>query len=407
MESKARRVRGTLAFASKAGAGLLLALSLAVSSCSDGGVAGSSSPDVDSTPDIRGDSRSSAQDGADETGSGGQPGDSSSGTDTSFVDTDQGGGGGDPDAGAGTQVYRFIAMGDTGEGKQEQERVSKGAQDRCDRAGGCHGFLMLGDNIYDAGADSANDEQFTNKIDKPYRNLKYGAPPSGQPDNRKRLPIYATLGNHDLGEIPLNREKINYNIDYGQGKPWYYFPAEIWEKKVGPVHLLALHTNPLAYEGQRFDMHTKMVQRVLQNTSAEWTIAFGHHPYRSNGQHGNAGDYEQIPLFGDDYREWVNEQICGKVDFLLTGHDHNRQWIEKMEKLERSLSGGGSGDLCDTHMAVSGAGAKTRDIEDRGNKTAFSSDKLGFLFLEFRTDQVDVEFCDADGNTQWSKTITK
>lgn len=312
-----------------------------------------------------------------------------------------------------SKVVRFIAMGDTGEGNQEQKRVAKGAQKRCDKAGGCHGFIMLGDNIYDAGADSAMDKQFTTKIDKPYRVLKKGPPPpQGQPDNRKRMPIYVSLGNHDLGEIPLNRQKITYNVKFYNNNPWYYFPSEIWDKKIGSVHLMSMHTNPLAYKGSRLKKHSQMVSRVLQNSSANWTIAFGHHPYRSNGQHGNAGEYEAIPgdltINGGDYREWVNKNICGKVDFLLTGHDHNRQWLKKQPKLDGSFLGsGGSSGICDTHMAVSGAGAKTREVKDRGNKTAFAQPTLGFLFLEFHPKKANVEFCGPDGKTEWSKTIQK
>ena len=33
----------------------------------------------------------------------------------------------------------------------------------------------------------------------------------------------------------------------------------------------------------------------------EWTIAFGHHPYISNGQHGNAGTYEGL--------EWLEGKL--------------------------------------------------------------------------------------------------
>ena len=62
------------------------------------------------------------------------------------------------------RVINFIVMGDTGEANAAQYQVAEGAQRRCDRAGGCEGFLMLGDNIYDTGAESP-DEQLTTKID--------------------------------------------------------------------------------------------------------------------------------------------------------------------------------------------------------------------------------------------------
>jgi hypothetical protein len=320
-----------------------------------------------------------------------------------------------PDTGGGPpQVLRFVVMGDTGEGDADQKRVADGARKRCERAGGCHGFLMLGDNIYDTGPDSPQDPQFLNKVDKPYRDLKYGAPPpSGQPDNRKRLPIYASLGNHDLGGAGLNSSLIQHYVDYAKNKSWFHYPSEWWEKQIGNVHLIAIHTNPLAYTGTKEEPQAKLVRQALGKTTADWTIVFGHHPYRSNGQHGNAGSYEGVPgdltPLGGEYREWVNENVCGKVDFLLTGHDHNRQWLEEMPKLTGDLIGGGSSDPCKTRMAVSGAGAKTRSMEDRDNDLAFGKPSLGFLFMEFdqTTRRVDIEYVDADGNTEWTKTITK
>ena len=317
------------------------------------------------------------------------------------------------DSGSGQpQVVRMIAMGDTGEGDKDQKRVAAAAQKRCDRAGGCHGFIMLGDNIYDEGPSSPQDMQFSTKVDKPYRQLKYGAPPAqGKPENRKRMPIYVSLGNHDLGGAGLESSLIQHYLDYAKTRSWFYYPKEYWEKQVGNVHLISIHTNPLAYKGTKKKPQGQLVQKALQKTSADWTIVFGHHPYRSNGQHGNAGEYEGIPgdltPLGGEYRKWVNKYVCDKVDFLLTGHDHNRQWIKEMDELTGDVLGGGSSDACETKMAVSGAGAKTRGMKDRGNDLAFGKGTLGFLLLEFHKRKVEVEYVDDKGKTEWSKTVTK
>ncbi len=311
------------------------------------------------------------------------------------------------------QVRRFIVMGDTGEGNEDQKKVAEGARERCREAGGCHGMLMLGDNIYDTGPESAQDEQFRTKVDEPYRELKYGKPfAQGGKKDRKRLPIYVSLGNHDLGGLGLESELVDYYLEYAEQHDWFYYPEEYWEKKVGPVHLMSLHTNPLAYEGRLTEEHGAMVDRVLEETDAEWTVVFGHHPYRSNGAHGNAGEYENIPgdltFFGGEYRDWLNEHVCDRVDFLFTAHDHNRQWIRQMPELTGEALGNGEGDSpCETHLSVSGAGAKTRDMKDRGNDLAFGEPSLGFMFVEFYPDKVNVEFCDSDGVVEWTKTIRK
>lgn len=322
------------------------------------------------------------------------------------------------------RAINLILMGDTGEANEAQYRVSAGAQARCDRAGGCEGFLLLGDNIYDTGAESAMDEQLTTKIDLPYANLRKGpAPSAGEPDNRARLPIFATLGNHDLGGAGINSAQVQYYLAYARANDWFYYPSEYWELQIGHVHLVSLHTNPLAYgiPDDQFGPQGALVDRVMMGSSATWKLVFGHHPYRSNGQHGNAGSYELgfdlgnyelfgidlSNLFGDGFREWIDQYVCNKADFYISGHDHNRQWLSSVPMIPNLPEGAGTAP-CHTHFAVSGAGAKTTDLVGRGNVTDYEDDREeGFLFMSFYPDRVEVEFCDGDGNTQWSKTITK
>jgi hypothetical protein len=62
---------------------------------------------------------------------------------------------------------------------------------------------------------------------------------------------------------------------------------------------------------------------------------------------------------------------------------------------------------CDTHFAVSGAGAKTDELQGRGNELDFGSEELGFLLLEFTRDRVRVEFCDADGAPEWAQEFAR
>lgn len=308
-------------------------------------------------------------------------------------------------------ITRFIVMGDTGEGNDAQRRIALGAQARCDRAGGCDGFLMLGDDIYDSGPDSADDPQFTTKVDEPYRVLKKGAPPAdGQPDNRERMPIYASLGNHDLGGAGLNRDLIQHYLDYAQTHDWFYLPSAWWKKKVGNVELMALETNSLAYLGTKYDEQGQMVEDGVTQTDARWTVVFGHHTYRSNGQHGNAGSYEGIPgdltYLGGDFRKFVDEFICNKADFYLSGHDHNRQWFDSVPDIPTWPVWETDTRPCNTWFAVSGAGAKTRDMKDRNNDLGFGEPTMGFLLLEFHENKVVAEFCDPDGNTEWTRTLT-
>ncbi|MGR6873165.1 hypothetical protein ACU6U9_12850 [Pseudomonas sp. HK3] len=67
---------------------------------------------------------------------------------------------------------QFIAIGDMGTGKQGQYQVSAAVESVCAQQG-CDFALGLGDNIYDSGVDSTEDEQWMSKFEKPYENLDF------------------------------------------------------------------------------------------------------------------------------------------------------------------------------------------------------------------------------------------
>ncbi|MGH7856727.1 MAG: metallophosphoesterase [Candidatus Binatia bacterium] len=137
----------------------------------------------------------------------------------------------------------------------------------------------------------------------------------------------------------------------------------------GVADFFALDTNTLMYMGQPFPPEARELQRQIENdvltqelwirealaaSTATWKIAFGHHPYRSNGSHGNAGFYEGAPLTpvsGPYVKAFYEQFVCGKVDLLITGHDHDLQWLAPV-----AACGG-------TEFVVSGAAAKTRSFE--------------------------------------------
>ncbi len=309
----------------------------------------------------------------------------------------------------GLETVRFILVGDTGEGNDRQYAVSAAAGQHCDERGGCHAMIMLGDNIYDVGPSSPEDPLLTEYIDLPYANLRYGTPPAdGEEDTRERLPLLVSLGNHDLGSAGLDAALAQHYIDYGRDRDWFYFPNRYWNAQIGPVHVAALDTNPLAYLGTEVAEQAAMVDAAAES-DAPWSLVFGHHPYRSEGQHGNAGSYENIPgdltFMGGVFREFVNAQICNRADFYICGHDHDRQWLNEPRMLPAFLDFGEQ-PLCNTEFAVSGAGAKFSDFEGRDNDTHFKSDDIaGFLYMEFTATEATAQFVDMNGTIEWTETF--
>jgi hypothetical protein len=310
----------------------------------------------------------------------------------------------DPDGGM-PETLRFVAMGDTGKGNTEQRDVAVQVRDLCAREG-CDFIALLGDNMYDAGPESVTDPLWNTVFEEPYRDID--------------LPFYAVLGNHDYGGVLLFTEYGGLGNEFHKGpiEVMYTMRSARWEMpdthytiSFGNVGFVMLDTNSILW-----DDATNGDQRAwiggaiadLRADGADWIIAMGHHPYRSNGRHGNAGTYEAIEvggtplpipvpiLDGGNVRSFFDSHVCGVADVYLCGHDHNRQWID-----EPSLCGG-------TEMIVSGAGASTTDFEAMTNAVHYQDDSQpGFVYIVIEGDQFTGRFVDRTGAVNFEHTFTR
>ncbi|MCA9628355.1 MAG: metallophosphoesterase, partial [Myxococcales bacterium] len=285
--------------------------------------------------------------------------------------------------GGSPSTVRFVAMGDAGEGNPTQYKVADAIKAECDSRGGCEFALYLGDNFYDVGVSSDMDSQFQTKFEMPYANLSF--------------PFYITLGNHDYGSggAGLELNKADYYISYGNASAKWYYPTRYYTVSQPGVDFFALDSNVIFLNGDT-NQRSWFVNAVGQSM-AEWKIAFGHHPYISNGKHGNAGTYEGIPFIpvisGGNVKDFMEDAVCGKVDVYICGHDHNMQWLQPK---------------CGTEFIVSGSGAKTTGLEGRGTPTFFETDaKGGFLLVEISGKTFSGWFYDEDGKELFTRTVTK
>ena len=146
----------------------------------------------------------------------------------------------------------------------------------------------------------------------------------------------------------------------------------------------------------------------MELDGADWVFAAGHHTYLSNGSHGNAGNYESIEVAGvevpnpvpimngGNVRDFFDEVVCGTVDIYFAGHDHNRQWLNEPDA------------LCGTELIVSGAGAKLKDFEDRGNDVHWQDDtREGFLYVVIEGEALHGQFIDKDGVVDFERSLDK
>jgi hypothetical protein len=114
---------------------------------------------------------------------------------------------------------------------------------------------------------------------------------------------------------------------------------------------------------------------------ASWRIAFGHHPYVSNGPHGNAGEYDGVAIdgligSGTGLREFFDEYVVGHFDVYFAGHDHSIQDL---------------GNLGGTEMLVSGGGSSHTDLEG-DNVVTFQADRKGFVYVEATATTMSFQF---------------
>lgn len=306
-----------------------------------------------------------------------------------------GGGGGNnagpgPDDGTGMgdqAALRFVVLGDGGTGDAVQSKVAAAMKAVCaDR--GCEFALYLGDNIYENGADGVTDAQFKAKFEDPYLDLDF--------------PFYVVLGNHDYGSNGTNflpdDNKSATQVEYtGRSNKWN-MPDYYYTFRRGPVAFFALDTNAIVVDRFRNkDTQQTWLDTELNNSDAPWKIVFGHHPYISNGEHGNAGSYVGsigIELHdGSTFKSLVEESICGQAQVYFSGHDHDREWLEP---------------TCGTSFIVSGAAAKLRVLEDRGSAFRFGdAEKNGFMWVEIDGDVLTGVFYDEDAKVSYEDTILR
>lgn len=288
-----------------------------------------------------------------------------------------------------TGTVRFVAFGDTGEGNEAQYMVAEAIITVCADKG-CDFGMILGDNFYDSGVEGVDDPQWQEKFELPYVDIPF--------------PIYAVLGNHDYGGngigVDFNTSKSDYQVEYTQVSDIWTMPDKYYTFKEQHTEFWGLDTNQIMTDplNGNSDPQKNWLLAGINASTATWKIAFGHHPYISNGDHGNAGAYENlegIPLpfvTGENVKEFMDDAICGKVDIYICGHDHNIQWLEP---------------TCGTEFIVSGAGSKSEGLPGQNPAYFGMPETEGFAWIELKDNSFTGTFYDSSGNELYTRTVMK
>lgn len=288
--------------------------------------------------------------------------------------------------GPAAEPVRFVALGDTGTGTTAQYDVAAGVEALC-AARGCDFGVLLGDNFYSSGVASPTDSQWVSKFEEPYGALGF--------------PLYAVLGNHDYAESGDVARGAN-QIAYAELNPErLILPDHYYSFDRGPAAFLAVNTH-LALRDQQpasVEQQKAFFADVLAQTDRPWKIALGHHPYLSNGKHGNAGAYDSASQgdtsqsSGINVKRLYDQTLCGKVDLYLNGHDHNLQALP------------GPAD-CPGLFVVAGSSGKVESLYDSG-PSHYQSATLGFTYVTMTDTTLTVELVAANGSTLFTREITR
>ncbi len=298
------------------------------------------------------------------------------------------GSGGGGAGGAPGDTVRLIAIGDTGEGNDDQNCLAWAMSNKCIQDG-CDAVLLAGDNFYDVGVTSVDDIQWMPKFELPYDRPGLNG-----------LPFYIVLGNHDYAPGALSAildhdgskgAQIAYtSLPVGDGNvagqrhsDKWTLPSSYYDVVLGNgrLHLFGMDGQD-ASDTQLNDMS----QRVNAST-ATWKLVFDHFPRYTSGGHSIDMDALNFlsGLSGPDLYE-LEQAIYCDADVFLSGHDHDREF----------MSAGQDSTCPNTSFIVTGAGAKVNTSGNAGqpNQTYFNNTIPGFFYLIFEGDRITVESYD-------------
>jgi predicted phosphodiesterase len=239
---------------------------------------------------------------------------------------------------------RFVVIGDTGTGTDKQHELAQ-IMLRYRQVFPFEFVLMMGDNMY--GGEKSGD--FKRKFEDVYRPLL-----------DQKVKFYAALGNHDESNQRF------YEFFNMEGQEYYRFGK-------GNVSFYSLNSNYM--DKKQIDW----LKDKLATDTAEWKIAYFHHPpYSSGGAHGSDTKLREIvePIF-----------LRHGVDVVFAGHEHFYERIKPQKGI---------------YYFISGSGGKLRkgDVKKGSPLTDKAYDRdMSFMLIEIAKDQMYFQVLSRTGET--------
>lgn len=266
---------------------------------------------------------------------------------------------------------KFIVVGDTGVGNENQMKVARAMEKHCLASSDFDGMIMLGDNIYQAGVETTKDAEWQTRIEIPY----------GSPCLSK-LQIYPVLGNHDYKKNP------GAQVEYSKEHPRWHMPYRFYRIDFGSIlRLIAFDSSFPDFCGMDDVCTVDFMRESLASSKASWNIVMAHHPLATGSvkKHGHSGG-----IFGF----LMKPLVCGNADLWLSGHAHHMEYREE--------------EGCDTAMVVAGGGgADLYEVHHDQPESKFIKSVHGFLELDISSKEMKYKFYNWKDELLWEKVVRK
>jgi hypothetical protein len=262
----------------------------------------------------------------------------------------------------------LILFGDFGNGKPTQAQNAKTMAEYVAKTGTqFNGALTVGDNFYVKMRD-VEDYQFQSVFEDVY--------------DAKRLNFrfYASCGNHDWEKAGNGKTKMELELEWSAKHPdsrWTY-PSR-WHRVDFPqgapeplVTALLLESSMPRLTPAEWSSEKQWLEEQLASSKAKWKICCAHHPFFSNGSHGDNGIMQL---------EWGPIFKKYNVDFYIAGHDHDLQHLE--------IPGWPF-----SFVQCGGGGQGYTDMR-RDSRGPFSRKLYGFAHLQIKGDTAEVKYVSA------------
>ena len=258
---------------------------------------------------------------------------------------------------------RVLAFGDFGSGSRAQRELASDMLAYHKKNPFDLG-ITVGDNFYPNGLSSPFHRRWQSQWEDLYTPLG--------------IEFYAILGNHDMGDSASPFAQV---LRTKHSESWR-MPASYYTFTAGPVQFFAINTN----KGHLADKQLAWLEDELKKSPATWKIVYGHHPFKSDGEHGD-----------DTYTRKVRNLLlpvlkAGGADVYLAGHDHDMQHLKP------------EGDL---HVFISGGGGKGHRSLRLSQHRLWGRSSYGFTVVEAEKEKLSVEFVAAGGERLCTVEISK